>query len=248
MKSAAPAISAAASAKTRASATAPSAKRRRRSRASTAHALAAWRRRRYRRISALVELSCVSAGSAPAVSSGDDALGQNLAELDAPLIEGVDAPDRALGENIVLVERDQRAERMRRQPLGEDHVGRPVALADAERRLRRVRAFRRELLGGLAERQRLGLGEQVRHQEVVLLGERAQGPAEADHVAGDQLRPLMDELVERMLAVGPRLAPDDRPGLHVDSAGRRDRRACRCSPSPAAGDRRESARDRRRRA
>ncbi len=42
-----------------------------------------------------------------------------------------------------------------------------------------------------------------------------QGLIEADEIARDQLGPLVDELVERMLAVGPGLSPDDRPGLVV---------------------------------
>ena len=54
--------------------------------------------------------------------------GEHLAQLDAPLVEGVDPPDRALREDAVLVEGDQRAERVRREPLGEDHVRGPVAL------------------------------------------------------------------------------------------------------------------------
>src|SRR5256885_7023114 len=57
---------------------------------------------------------------------GDDAVGQGLAELDAPLIERVDPPDRALREDLVLVERDQRAERGRREAIGQDRVGRLV--------------------------------------------------------------------------------------------------------------------------
>src|ERR1700733_2981779 len=36
-------------------------------------------------------------------------LGQLLAQLHAPLIETVDAPDHALGEHLMLVERDQLA-------------------------------------------------------------------------------------------------------------------------------------------
>src|SRR5262249_58864123 len=40
--------------------------------------------------------------------------------------------------------------------------------------------------------------------------------AEADEVTGDQLRALVDELVEGVLAVGSRLAPEDRPGLAAD--------------------------------
>src|SRR3954447_16585880 len=42
---------------------------------------------------------------------GDDRLGQHLAQLHPPLVEGVDSPDRSLGEDAVLVEGDQRAQR-----------------------------------------------------------------------------------------------------------------------------------------
>ncbi len=42
-------------------------------------------------------------------------------------------PDRPLREDAVLVEGDERAERERRQLLGEEHVRRPVALEDAVR-------------------------------------------------------------------------------------------------------------------
>src|SRR6185312_11755610 len=45
-----------------------------------------------------------------------DLLGEYLAQLDAPLIEGVDRPDRALGEHAVLVQGDQGAQRVRREP------------------------------------------------------------------------------------------------------------------------------------
>ena len=66
----------------------------------------------------------------PALELRDDSLGQHLAELDAPLVERVDVPDRALGEHAVLVERDQLAERFRREPLGEDRVRGTIALED----------------------------------------------------------------------------------------------------------------------
>src|SRR3954452_19446265 len=59
---------------------------------------------------------------------GDDRHRQGLAQLDPPLVEGVDAPDRALGEDAVLIEGDQGAERVRVEPLGEDRVGGTVAL------------------------------------------------------------------------------------------------------------------------
>src|SRR5207245_8406261 len=45
--------------------------------------------------------------------------GELLAELDSPLIEGIDLPDRRLREDAVLLEGDERAEGERRQyPVG----------------------------------------------------------------------------------------------------------------------------------
>ena len=70
-------------------------------------------------------------------------------------------------------------------------------------------------LGGLAEGQRLGLGEDVGHQHVVMPAERVQGLGEGDEVAGDEPRALVDQLVEGVLAVGAGLAPVDRPGVVV---------------------------------
>jgi hypothetical protein len=51
------------------------------------------------------------------------------------------------------------------------------------------RAFGLDLLGGLAEGQRLGLGEDVGHQHVVVAAERVERLAEADEVAGDERVP-----------------------------------------------------------
>src|SRR3989442_1045622 len=50
----------------------------------------------------------------------DDPLRQHLAELDSPLVEGVDAPDASLGEDAVLIQRDQAAEDLWVEALGED--------------------------------------------------------------------------------------------------------------------------------
>src|SRR5579863_2086491 len=61
-------------------------------------------------------------GSGRAAKFRDDPLGEHLAQLHAPLVERIDAPDRALREDAVLVERDQLAERGRREPLDEDRV------------------------------------------------------------------------------------------------------------------------------
>ena len=43
--------------------------------------------------------------------------------------------------------------------------------------------------------------------------ERVERLREADEVARDQPRALVDQLVEGVLAVGARLAPEDRPGV-----------------------------------
>ena len=77
--------------------------------------------------------------------------------------------------------------------------------------------FGLELLGRLAEGERLGLGKDVRHQQIVVVAQRIERMAKPDQVARDQPRSLVDELVERMLAVGPGLAPVDRAGLIRDS-------------------------------
>jgi len=78
------------------------------------------------------------------------------------------------------------------------------------------RAFPFDLLGGLAERQRLALRENVGEQYVVVWAERIERPCERDEVARDQPRPLMDQLIERVLAVGAGLTPVDgtRIGAH----------------------------------
>ena len=162
-----------------------------------------------------VELSCLSSGAVLALQFRDDALGQHLAQLHAPLIERADVPDGALGEDIVLVERDQLAERFRREPLGEDGVGRAVALEDPVRHEPIRHALGLDLLRRHAERQRLALRKDVGQQHVVVAPQRRQRLAEGDEVARDEPRPLVNQLVERVLAVGARFAPIDGAGIVV---------------------------------
>src|SRR5690606_27192422 len=50
-----------------------------------------------------------------------------LAELDAPLVERVDAPDHAFDEHLVLVQGDQLPEDVRREPAEQDRVARAIA-------------------------------------------------------------------------------------------------------------------------
>ena len=61
----------------------------------------------------------------------DDLVGQDLAELDAPLVEAVDVPDDALGEDGVLVEGYQLAEGRGVELVGYQHVRGAVAFEDA---------------------------------------------------------------------------------------------------------------------
>ncbi len=57
-----------------------------------------------------------------ALDLANDVLGQDLAQLHTPLIEGVDLPDGSLRKNRVLVERHQLAQRFRRQTLCQKNV------------------------------------------------------------------------------------------------------------------------------
>src|SRR5665213_971925 len=80
----------------------------------------------------------------------DNALGQHLAEFDAPLIEGIDVPDRALRKDAVLIERKQFTETFWGQPLGQDRRRGSVSLECAMRHQPFWRAFRFDFLGRAA--------------------------------------------------------------------------------------------------
>src|SRR3546814_4373773 len=94
--------------------------------------------------------------------------------------------------------------------------------------LRFGRAFGAYFIRRLAEGERFALGDQVRHQQAMLITSRLiaaalnrQGVerlAEADEVARHDPRALVQQLVERMLAVGARLAPVDRKSTRLNSS------------------------------
>ena len=89
---------------------------------------------------------------------GGDAVGQLLAELDAPLVEAVDPPHDALDEHEVLVESDQLTEYGWCEFGRHDRGRRPVAGERAP-----------WLVGPVApERQSLGLGNQVGDEQVMM--------------------------------------------------------------------------------
>lgn len=155
---------------------------------------------------------------------GKDRLGELLAEFHTPLIKRVDVPDDALGENLVLVEGDQSAERLGRE-LGEhDRVGGTIAGEDFVRDefFERVAGeavlgqFLADFFGGLALHQRFGLREEVGEEDEVMLAERILRLDGRDEIGGDELVALVDELVERVLAIGAGLAPDDGAAIDVE--------------------------------
>src|SRR6478609_3883992 len=127
---------------------------------------------------------------------GSHLLRQHLAELDAPLVEGVHAPHRALYEHAVFVKGDQGAERVRREPLEQQGVRRAVALEDPVRHEPVVGALGLDLLCRLAESERLGLREDVRRQQVVMIAQRVERVREADEVTRNELGALVNQLVE----------------------------------------------------
>src|SRR6266850_4570064 len=133
----------------------------------------------------------------------NDALRQDLAQLNAPLIERIDVPDDTLRENRVLVESNELAQRLRCEPLSHDGVGRAVAFEDAVRNQPIWRAFSLHLLRSFAEGERFGLREDIRQQHVVVTPQRIQRLGEGDEVARNQARPLMDQLIEGVLPVSP---------------------------------------------
>ena len=104
---------------------------------------------------------------------GNDPLRQHLPQFHAPLVIRIDRPDRALREHVVLIQRHQRTQDIRCQRLGQNKVGGPVPFGHPERDLKFRVAFSGKLLGGLAESQRLRLREQIGHQQIVMVGQRA---------------------------------------------------------------------------
>ncbi len=137
------------------------------------------------------------------------------------MIEGVDGPDDALGEDGVLVEGDEGAEGVGGEELGEEGVGGAVAFEDFVGDEGVGDTFGFDFFGGFAEGQGFGLGEDVGHEHVVMAAERVEGFVEADEVAGDEAGALVDELVEGVLAVGAGLAPVDGAGFGFARVRRR---------------------------
>src|SRR3954468_13067140 len=111
-------------------------------------------------------------GRVCALQFRQDSYGQYLAQFHAPLVEGIDVPYRALGEDTVFVKRNELAECRRRQTAEKERVRGPVPFELAMRHQPVGRPFRLHLRGALAERQRLALREDIREQDVVMMAKR----------------------------------------------------------------------------
>ncbi len=130
-----------------------------------------------------------------------------LAQLDAELIEGVDAPQHRLRVNAVLVHGDQAAQGLRGQRIEQDQRAGPAA---------RIRAVR--ILAALPVRQRFGLRQQVGHQRQVVFGVRIVIADGADEIQRHDTGALVQRLEEAVLHVGARAAPPDRHGVLANRA------------------------------
>src|ERR1700730_608972 len=141
---------------------------------------------------------------------------QNLAEFDSPLIERVDIPNDALRKYAVLVERNQFAKNLRREPVGKDGVGRPITLESSMWNQPIRSSFRLHLFGCFAKCKRFGLCKYVGHQEIVMISQGIKRLAETNKIAGDQFCSLMNQLIERVLTIRARFAPIDWSRFVID--------------------------------
>src|SRR5262245_10133882 len=102
----------------------------------------------------------------------DDLLGQHLAELDPPLIEGVNVPDDAMSEDGVFIERHELTKGGRRELLGENGRRWTIAFEHPVRYQPVQGALGLDCLGCFTESQRFSLGEDVRQEDVVVPAKR----------------------------------------------------------------------------
>ena len=83
--------------------------------------------------------------------------------------------------------------------------------------------LRGDFLRGLTKGQNLRLGEEVTHQQIMhaarTIGRRQVllRPGKPDEIGGHQLRALVHQLEERMLAISTWLTPIDFPGIYGHS-------------------------------
>ena len=157
----------------------------------------------------------------------ENLLRELLAEFNTPLVVAVDVPDNALGEDLVFVHSDEGAKAFRAHVVHHDGVRRLVAFEYL------VRSEECDFFFGLAggaefflslgERftvhQSFRLCEEVGEQLLVVIANLVVAVCRGDEVARNHLGALVDELVEGVLAVRTRFAPEDRTRLVVHALG-----------------------------
>ena len=157
----------------------------------------------------------------------EDLLSELLAEFNTPLVVAVDVPDHALREDLVFVHGDEGAERFRRNVIHHDAVGRLVAFEHLVRGeecdfffgLTILAEFFLSLGEGLAVHQGFGLCKEVAEELLVMVADLVVAVGRGDEVARNHLGALVDQLVESVLAVRTRFAPEDRASLVVHALG-----------------------------
>ena len=120
-----------------------------------------------------------------ALEFGDDALGQDLSQLDAPLVKGINVPYGALGKGAVLVKRNQFTQRGRRQAVHQNGVAWPITLEHPMRNEPIWYALSPNLLGCFPERERLCLREDVGQKQVVMAPKGIERTTKCNEVGGD---------------------------------------------------------------
>ncbi|KAI6752012.1 hypothetical protein HG531_006708 [Fusarium graminearum] len=142
----------------------------------------------------------------------EDLLGQDLAQLDTPLVEAVDVPDSTLSEGEVLVVDDQSTQLGRANgTTDENRGGRSVTQESLVRDKLLRGTLGADLLISLANHEGLGLGKVVgsKHLLVKVVADGVVGLGSEDKVGGNQLGTLVNKLEEGVLSVGARLAEKD---------------------------------------
>src|SRR5215469_17275373 len=77
-------------------------------------------------------------------------------------------------------------------------------------------ALCRHLLGRLAKCERFSLSKNIGEQHVMMAAQGVEGLSKSDEVTRNEARALMYQLIERVLAVGPRFTPVDGTCVTVD--------------------------------
>ena len=117
----------------------------------------------------------------------------------------------------MLVERDQFPERFRRKPLSHDRGGWSIALKGAMWHQPLRCPGGADLFGCSAERKRLRLRQHIRQQQIVVIAHWIQGLGERYKIARNEFRPLVNQLVERVLSIRSWLTPIDGSRLIFDA-------------------------------